>query len=370
VVLIRRARPPKRHRILLFLRDATIICAITLVLTEISLRIYHRFDPLPIFYTDSYNQFRGKPFARVYDYRLNSNGFHDVERKVNKDEGTFRILGIGDSFSFGVVPHGYNYLTLLEHGLNRQGLNVEVVNMGIPGANTIDYLGLLVREGIELRPDMVLLSFFIGNDFLGARTRYGRTVVKYGWPWSHSYIATAVSFLIAVRIKLQPSAADSGARWDYDDNGDWFQYEAFLQAEREVSKIFVKENKEFELDFSAALANVLAMEKICDEQKIRLSVVLIPDEVQVSWSLREKVIAAYGLPPESFDFTLPNRLLGEALRKHGIDYLDLFDEFAAASAHVTLYRPNDTHWNIKGNSFASELIQRHLLPQLRLLARR
>jgi len=40
--------------------------------------------------------------------------------------------------------------------------------------------------------------------------------------------------------------------------------------------------------------------------------------------------------------------------------LDLLPSFVAASKTTRLYKPNDTHWNIAGNSFAAELISRHL----------
>jgi len=41
----------------------------------------------------------------------------------------------------------------------------ELINMGIPGTNPDHYLALMVHEGLDLRPDLVLVSFFIGNDF-------------------------------------------------------------------------------------------------------------------------------------------------------------------------------------------------------------
>ena len=57
-------------------RDVLIIVLITVALGELSLRIYNSIDPLPIFYSESYNQFRGKPFARDWNFHLNSRGSH------------------------------------------------------------------------------------------------------------------------------------------------------------------------------------------------------------------------------------------------------------------------------------------------------
>ncbi len=60
--------------------------------------------PSYIFYENSYNRFRGKPLADDYDFRLNSRGFKDVERKKEKEPNVYRNLGLGNSLAFGVVP--------------------------------------------------------------------------------------------------------------------------------------------------------------------------------------------------------------------------------------------------------------------------
>ena len=92
--------------------------------------------------------------------------------------------------------------------------------------------------------------------------------------------------------------------------------------------------------------------------------ILIPDEVQVSRPLQSRVIAASGLPAASFDFALPNRLLRAKLEELKIDYIDLTPEFISWSLNETLYRPNDSHWNIPGNALAARLIWQHVSAQL------
>jgi len=75
-----------------------------------------------------------------------------------------------------------NHLTLLESQLQEEGINAEVFNMGIPSIGPKDYLSILIREGLQLQPNMVLLSFFIGNDILENHRRPK-------W-YSHSYVAS------------------------------------------------------------------------------------------------------------------------------------------------------------------------------------
>jgi hypothetical protein len=137
-------------------RDVLIIVLITVALGEVGLRIYNFIDPLPIFYSGNPDRFRGKAFAPFWNFHLNSRGFNDVEFSTHKTPGTIRILGIGDSFAFGVVPYEYNYLTLLEQYMKQSGHNVELINMGIPSIGPREYQSLLVDEGFALETDQRL----------------------------------------------------------------------------------------------------------------------------------------------------------------------------------------------------------------------
>ena len=189
-------------------RDVLIIVLITVALGEVGLRIYNSIDPLPIFYSESYNRFRGKPFAPDWNFHLNSRGFKDVEFSTRKAAGTIRILGIGDSFAFGVVPYEYNYLTLVEQYLKQSGHNVELINMGIPSIGPREYLSLLVHEGFALEPDRVLLSFFIGNDFEESRRR---KLISY------SYVASLITYVLERWSKFEGQSSH-GDGDTYDDN--------------------------------------------------------------------------------------------------------------------------------------------------------
>jgi len=351
---------PTRKGILNIGRDALIIILITFALGELGLRIYNYVNPLPIFYTESYNRWRGKPFAPNGSFHLNSKGFNDVEFNIKKAAGTTRILGIGDSFAFGIVPYEYNYLTLIEQSLKQSGHNVELVNMGIPGIGPREYLSLLVNEGLALEPDKVLLSFFIGNDFEESRKR---KLISY------SYVASLITFVLDRWSNGQWIPGDGR----YDDNKPTFTDKFYLELELKRSAIFWPDHPAFDADFTTALSYISEIKRLCDSRNIGLTIVLIPDELQVSQPLQTQVIAAsehartvlgFPQPPASFDFALPNRLLRAKFEELKIDYIDLLTEFSAVSLDKRLYRPNDSHWNIAGNALAARLILQHLSAQL------
>jgi hypothetical protein len=113
------------------------------------------------------------------------------------------------------------------------------------------------------------------------------------------------------------------------------------------------------------MSYISEIKRLCDSRNISLTIVLIPDEMQVSKPLQTRVIAASGLAPGSFDFTLPNRLLHASFEELKINYIDLTTEFSAHSLNDRLYRPNDSHWNIAGNELAARLILQHVSAQLR-----
>jgi hypothetical protein len=87
------------------------------------------------------------------EYRINSKGLRDDEIAYEKPEGTFRIVLLGDSGTFGFgVPIEKHFSTLLEGYFK----NVEVINMGVGGFGVDQELLRLRSEGFRYRPDMVL----------------------------------------------------------------------------------------------------------------------------------------------------------------------------------------------------------------------
>jgi lysophospholipase L1-like esterase len=341
------------------LRQTIIIVLITFALTEIAFRIYGRVNPTFIFYGNSYNRFRAKPNSYHYDFRMNSKGFNDVEFNPQKAEGTFRIIGIGDSFAYGVVPYQNNYLTVLEENLNKSGQKIELLNMGISSTGPKDYLSVLVKEGLELKPDMVMLSFFIGNDFTDP------TVEKVDRGlYTYSYVATFIKYMIDINTKYkdQPVIANPSSFDVYQDDKPTFDDDYFFKLEVGRSEIYKKQSSLFDSQFAEALGYLKQIKAICEARKIALTVVLIPDEVQVNKALQAKVmqVKTFSVKAEDFDFTMPNRRLGASLQEAGIKYIDLMNDFVNVANQTTLYKPDDTHWNIAGNKLAAEMIQKRL----------
>ena len=334
-----------------FRTAASIIVVLLLSLSagELTVRIVHFFHPLFIFYDDSYNRFRGRPFSSDFDFKLNSQGFKDTEFS-GKKKGIFRIAAIGDSFAFGIVPYRYNYLTLLESRLQDQGFDAEVCNMGIPSTGPGDYLSILGQEALQLQPDMVLLSFFIGNDMTeGVR----------GKKWyEYSYVASLFRYLVVIRNKYEGRVVHNAAT--YCDSCPTFDEPAYLDVEKERSAVYLTEQVDVLPQIDQVLAPVEEMRNICKEQGIPFAVVIIPDEVQVNKELQQKVRAALAVQDSGWNTTLPNEQLAAELQNKGIAFLDLLPFFAEKAKTERLYRLRDSHWNIAGNQLAADIIQEYI----------
>jgi lysophospholipase L1-like esterase len=96
-------------------------------------------------------------------YRINSEGWHDVEHARAGDSRT-RILVVGDSFTMGYVALDQLYTRRLEQLLVEKGFPVEVISMGMNGFSTDQELEVIRREAWAYAPDLVLYQYFPNDD--------------------------------------------------------------------------------------------------------------------------------------------------------------------------------------------------------------
>jgi hypothetical protein len=108
--------------------------------------------------------------GRAY-IRVNSAGFRDRERSVQKRAGTYRIAVLGDSFAEALqVPIDKTFWSILEQKVTEcarreKGVErVEVLNFGVSGHGTAQALQILRHYVGPYEPDAVLLAFYPGND--------------------------------------------------------------------------------------------------------------------------------------------------------------------------------------------------------------
>ncbi len=87
-----------------------------------------------------------------------------------KPAGSYRILGLGDSFAWGwgVLDNRRTFFKLLECWMRSKNPSrpVEVINASQPGSAASSYQTYLESYGYGLSPDMVLISFNLNDAYI------------------------------------------------------------------------------------------------------------------------------------------------------------------------------------------------------------
>lgn len=105
------------------------------------------------------------PGARL-DHVHNSEGWRDGEHTIAKPPGTYRILGLGDSYLWGQgVRRADIVLSVLQGILSEEvpGLIFETINTGMSATNTEFQAALLEERGLRYDPDLVIVHFVLND---------------------------------------------------------------------------------------------------------------------------------------------------------------------------------------------------------------
>lgn len=119
--------------------------------------------------SSAWQSFEGRALVRT-----NALGFRDRDHAPAKPDGVIRIAVLGDSFTEAVqVPVEETWWRLLESRLNGGACgigpaasSVEVLNFAVSGYSSAQALLTLRAHALDFDPDLVLLTFFIGNDLV------------------------------------------------------------------------------------------------------------------------------------------------------------------------------------------------------------
>ncbi len=109
------------------------------------------------------------PGSVEYGFVLNSTIVQNPGVRTRSGGDRLRVVALGDSFTFasGALPHEDHWTTLLEEELGgRSDRPVEVLRLGVPDTGPAFQLRLWQVEASKLEPDVVVMAFFVGNDFI------------------------------------------------------------------------------------------------------------------------------------------------------------------------------------------------------------
>jgi hypothetical protein len=329
------------------------------------------------------------PHRNWFNYWNNALGLNDVEFAIPKPPGRFRILALGDSFTFGLVPYPYAVMTLLEARLRDRcpGTDLEVLNFGIGGTQVRDYriLAALALERYE--PEFVLVNFYAGNDApnvfrLVHEPRRERSVLEVSRLWMFGRntlrLWRGVDDLGAGR---SPSTRPAGgvvprggepvdparhvSERDPALTGPIFTDDAWVAIQAEEMRRFYRPADPAVVDraWEPILGDLETIRAEVGRRGRRVALTVYPSALQVIPAELTGLVAELRRRPryamlsvDALDPALPNRQLARYCQRAALSCLDLTPVFVDAS-HASadaLYKQRDAHWTIRGNRIAAE----------------
>ncbi|MGA3201351.1 MAG: GDSL-type esterase/lipase family protein [Bryobacteraceae bacterium] len=99
--------------------------------------------------------------------RINNLGFRGPDTTLVKPPGVFRIIGVGDSITFGYgVRYDNTFLHVLEANLNAQekpGRHYEVINAGVAATGLEYYTHFIENTAPSLEPDLIVVCMALND---------------------------------------------------------------------------------------------------------------------------------------------------------------------------------------------------------------
>jgi len=256
-----------------------------------------------------------------------------------KAEGTYRILFLGDSFTFGsgVADATRIFPSLVTAELDARGAagaaRIEHFNGGIPGSLTHRWVELLEAAGDAYRPDLVVAVFFLrdGTRFIGGSRAHIRRIgaqmaelARTSWLFRHSH---AYRWLRERRAQREFSGE-------------------YLELMRRA--YFGDAQETFE--WKRAQENLLALARASEARGARFALVLFP----VLFELDEHYpLADVCAEVERF------------AAEHGLVYHSLLPAFLGQDAASLWVSALDQHPNERGHAIAARALADFLEPLVR-----
>ncbi len=336
---------------------------------------------------------RKEGFAHV---KINSKGLRDYEYEYKKPDNVFRILILGDSFTTAFqVELEQTFHKILERLLNnsaRTTKDIEVINVSQPNYGTAEEYLRLKFDGIKYEPDLIILAFYIGNDFRNnspdldrairpffilkdgqlhlddsykIEKQYKDALMGYSHPLrrfsrfllrhSHSYrfVRTRLNLL---RMQLTHNNSKAATTKEHQ-----------LPLDYEIFSSDLDNRWKNTMEVTKAL--MLGIKRISNVNGADFLLLSIPMGEQVHDESRKMLIKKY--PNEkSWNFERPDRILSKFCQANNINYLPILSQFrhnARQTGRMLYFNNYNGHLTAEGHELLAEIIFEELTTKPEML---
>jgi lysophospholipase L1-like esterase len=396
-------RPGRLRRIGKGLGVSLVVVALTLVAAEVLVRLFADLQPRrrvidPVLGTRYVPGWTGsvykKEAGREIPLRFNQQGFRFPDLPFEKPAGTRRVAFLGDSMIAGEdVPVELTAVHLLEQQLDAldPDHDWEVLNFGVPGAGNGQEMVVYREVARRYDPDLVLCTFFTGNDFGDNSHRYTSgdrlyfdvdadgALFQLPYPTpeiarseflrktSHFYRwqKSRVRGLIKAaepeeEVPTDPLEQRHAWHGDKVRSSEWVYYTG-LDADEDVAHCW-----------RVTAAILREFDRLTRADGVPFAMLLLPNSEQLhdeEFAFLQSVAGELG---PDFDPLHPGRRVGEICAELDVPFLDLLPAFRAATPSRSelveeewLYLNGRGHFNAAGHA----LLARTLVPDVLRLVR-
>jgi len=346
-------------------------------------------------------QQRVDPYDRPFVLRINASGQRGADLGPRHPQQR-RILFIGDSFTIGSSLREQDLFVeqtgrLLNSALDKP---LRVINGGVDGYNTFQELAYYHYYGKFLEPDIVVLCFYVGNDFrdnaVGTQrgrdlnpvlipqaltNRYkntpdpflratdrtllrdplsGTIVPKPTWVWLDALQRQSLLMRLLGARYARAKGKWTDDLWLLDLETRYYFYEIGLYQRRDHPLL--------NLTQSLTLDCIEQMRYAVEADGAEFMVLILPSQNQVDPAHWRQTLSLLDVEEENLGplyLSHPNQVIGEFCASRQIAYLDLLESFSTANRPSDLYLSivQDLHFSPTGHRRAAAEIANFLLTQ-------
>ncbi|MBU0477613.1 hypothetical protein KKC91_03475 [bacterium] len=288
-------------------------------------------------YLDLTAGFRGKVYNT--DCSINKYGMRNVDFPLRKPQGTIRILGLGDSWTFGMwVEERNTYLRKLESILRRKNpaQSIQVINAGICSLNT-EQTGKLVidKKLMKFSPDIVMINvgpYCAESGIPDSAFRKNRFLVRAKEIYSDCFPYT-YSF---IKLRLERTRKFGFIKKDVSREKD-----IRLLKQAYMEKLYKDENTGL-MELKKAIKK---LDAIANESNSNLVVLIFP----ILEDLKD------------YKYEYAHKKISMFCRRNNIKYIDFLPEFLGKDERELWASEDDHHPNKLGHQIIAEALYECLI---------
>ncbi len=338
-----------------------------------------------------------------YVVETNSLGIRDREIQRPKVTGNYRIVAVGDSYTYGWgVNIEETWLRRLEQMVSLPGRQTETINLGKPGTGPPFYAEITQTVVPLLEPDLILVGILQGNDIASSGSegleQLGSKLIRWTRFLYPNFVRTVEMMRLArsleTRTQERPpekTTAEDNAHWSANTAKEFYEKmspeekQRFESLDAEVKKAYfdgllnpymidlaLKNKHIYTLTLQPedpwikqCIGNMAKALQIIKEVAIssgaKVAVVSIPDGPyvnEVAWKNIQRV--GFDALPEMLTSDAPDRVIQLACEEAGVTCFTVSNAFRQRKQDPNLFFTLDGHLTTEGHKLLAETLS----PQL------